>query len=260
MVSTVGKLVSAVRKHRALSPTALARKLRDNALALVRARIRLHTCTSLGRHARTFGNAPDVRNRGEIRIGNDFSLSCTFGTVQLATSESGRIEIGSGVSINYGTAISARESVRIGDRTKIGPYCVIADTELPLPLPLTEPSAGGYEDKASAIEIGHDVWLGGRVTLLPGARIGDGAVISAGSVVSGHIPANAVASGIPARVLRITAPIHASNAPVSGSRPRVGNTALRGTESETGGEPRATSATNASDEEPVHEPTTASAE
>lgn len=260
MVSTVGRLVSAVRKHRALSPTALARKLRDNALALVRARIRLHACTSVGSHPRTFGRAPDIRNDGEIHIGNDFSLSCTFGTVQLATGESGRIEIGSGVSINYGTAISAREGVRIGDRAKIGPYCVIADTELPLPLPLGEASAAGHEDKPSRIEIGNDVWLGGRVTLLPGARIGDGAVVSAGSVVTGPIPPNAVASGIPARVLRITAPLQASSAPVSGSRPRVGNTALRGTPSSPAGTPGATTSPGTSDEEPVHAPTTASAE
>jgi acetyltransferase-like isoleucine patch superfamily enzyme len=137
-------------------------------------------------------------------------MSCTFGTVQLATSEKGVLEIGDGVSINYGTSISSRSVVKVGDRTKIGPYCVIADTELPLPLELPD------ADAPAPIEIGSNVWLGGRVTVMPGARIGDGAVVSAGSVVTGDIPANAVASGNPARVLRVsTAP------PPSGARLRT---------------------------------------
>ena len=56
------------------------------------------------------------------------------------------------------------------------------------------------------IEIGDDVWLAGRVMVRPGSRIGAGAVIGAGSVVDGEIPAGAIASGAPARVLRIRRP------------------------------------------------------
>lgn len=54
----------------------------------------------------------------------------------------------------------------------------------------------------SPVVIGNDVWIGARVTILPGARIGDGAVIGAGSVVSGEISAKTVVAGNPAR------PIH----------------------------------------------------
>ena len=46
------------------------------------------------------------------------------------------------------------------------------------------------------------MWLAVRVTVLPGSKIGAGAVISAGSVVDGEIPAGALAGGVPARVLR----------------------------------------------------------
>jgi acetyltransferase-like isoleucine patch superfamily enzyme len=52
------------------------------------------------------------------------------------------------------------------------------------------------------VEIGDGVWLAARVTVLPGSRIGAGAVIAAGSVVAGDIPAGNVAGGIPARILR----------------------------------------------------------
>ena len=55
-------------------------------------------------------------------------------------------------------------------------------------------------DEADVV-IGNDVWLATRVVVLPGARIGDGAIIGAGAVVRGEIPANAIAVGVPARVV-----------------------------------------------------------
>ena len=50
--------------------------------------------------------------------------------------------------------------------------------------------------------VGNDVWLGQNVTVLPGVRIGDGAVIGACSVVARDIPPYTVAAGNPCRVLR----------------------------------------------------------
>jgi virginiamycin A acetyltransferase len=50
--------------------------------------------------------------------------------------------------------------------------------------------------------VGHDVWLGYRALVMPGVRIGHGAVIAAGSVVAADVPAYAIAGGNPARVIR----------------------------------------------------------
>jgi virginiamycin A acetyltransferase len=50
--------------------------------------------------------------------------------------------------------------------------------------------------------IGHDVWIGTRVTILPGARIGSGCIIGAGAVVGGTIPPYSLVAGNPARVIR----------------------------------------------------------
>jgi FkbH-like protein len=118
--------------------------------------------------------------------------------VELITDPAGTIEIGDDVAMNYGTIVSARRLVRIGARAQIGNLCVISDTELPITR-TGSPDAG---IEPQAIEIGTDVWLAVRVTVMPGARIGDGAVITAGSVVSGTIPPRVVAGGIPARLLR----------------------------------------------------------
>ena len=46
------------------------------------------------------------------------------------------------------------------------------------------------------------VWLGSRVTILPGVKIGEGAIIQGGSVVSSDIPPYAIAGGNPARVFK----------------------------------------------------------
>ena len=54
------------------------------------------------------------------------------------------------------------------------------------------------------LTIGHDVWIGDRVTILAGCRqIGNGAVIAAGAIVTRDVPPYAVVAGVPARVLRI---------------------------------------------------------
>lgn len=59
---------------------------------------------------------------------------------------------------------------------------------------------------AGRVRIGHGVWIGDSVIVLPDVTIGDGAVIGAGSVVTRSVPAYAVAAGNPARVLRYRFP------------------------------------------------------
>ena len=55
---------------------------------------------------------------------------------------------------------------------------------------------------AEDVEIGEHVWLGLNCQILKGARIGDHSVIATGAIVSGSIPANSIAAGIPARPIR----------------------------------------------------------
>ena len=59
-----------------------------------------------------------------------------------------------------------------------------------------------FIERALPIEVGNNVWIGARVTLLPGVHIGEGSVIAAGAVVTKDIPAHVLAAGVPARVVR----------------------------------------------------------
>jgi len=172
----------------------LARKIPANVMALAAGAVHLRACDRVGLRARCFGGRPHIENAGTILVGDDFATNCEFGTLRIASGPNGLVEIADGVTVNYGTSITARSLVRLGRGVKIGPYCVVADTELPLPL---------EDDPAAPIQIGDDVWLGARVVVLPGTVIGAGAVVSAGSVVSGVVPPRAIVSGNPARVLRV---------------------------------------------------------
>ena len=63
------------------------------------------------------------------------------------------------------------------------------------------------ESPLETLSIGHDVWMGHNVIVLPGAKsIGDGAIVGAGSVVHSPVPAYAVVTGNPARVVRYRFP------------------------------------------------------
>jgi carbonic anhydrase/acetyltransferase-like protein (isoleucine patch superfamily) len=157
----------------------------------------LRACDSVGTNTRTFFH-PHIENRGRILIGSGVRLNSNWAPLELVTGPQGVIEIGDGVYINYGTLVSAQRHVRIGANVMVGNYSIIADTEIP---GISEPP-GAPQLEARRVDIGDGAWLAARVTVLPGARIGAGAIIAAGSVVAGEIPAGAVAGGIPARVLR----------------------------------------------------------
>jgi len=185
------------------------------------AQLYLRHSDSLGAWVRVVGR-PRVDNRGRLEVGDRTRLVSNFAPIELRTGPQGAIVIGSQCAINFGTVISAARSVAIGDRTSIGPYCIISDTEVAEP----DVHAGKEPDP---VHIGEGVWLASRVTILPGSRIGDEAVITARSVVSGEIPARTVAGGSPARVLRYLDGSAPEDSASSGSKARATNGSAQGT-------------------------------
>ena len=57
-------------------------------------------------------------------------------------------------------------------------------------------------EEVRPVVIGNDVWIGGRVTILPGVHIGNGAVVGAGAVVTKDVPDYAVVAGNPAKIIK----------------------------------------------------------
>ncbi|NQW02157.1 MAG: chloramphenicol acetyltransferase [Rhodospirillales bacterium] len=56
--------------------------------------------------------------------------------------------------------------------------------------------------RSQPVHLGHDVWVGHGAVLMPGVRIGTGAVVAAGAVVTRDVPAFTIVTGVPARPLR----------------------------------------------------------
>ncbi len=172
---------------------ARARAVVSKGTEIVVGRPKLGACDVVGRWSRVRSGRAIIANAGRIEIGSRTRLTCNYGPIELRTAPGARLTIGSRTGINFTTLIDAAERIDIGDRVDIGPYCVIADAVL---------GEGGEVVETSPITIEDGAWLASRVTVLPGTRIGAGAVITAGSIVSGTVPPRVVAGGIPARVLR----------------------------------------------------------
>lgn len=165
------------------------------AAALLRARIAFRRCQEVGRRPRLFGDCK-VINYSRITIGDRLLMYGDAVRCELGAHGGGSLEIGHGVFVNYGSAISAHKRVQIGDGSLIGQYAIIMDCDY------HRPGGGPGHGDPRPIVIGRSVWIGARVTILKGVTIGDGAVIGAGSVVTSDIPARVLAAGVPARVLK----------------------------------------------------------
>ncbi len=108
------------------------------------------------------------------------------------------IHIGAHTFINNGLTALDVARITIGEHCQIGPNCQLLTPTHPLDPVLRR---DGWE-AAEPITLGDNVWLGGGVTVCPGVTIGDNTVVGAGSVVTKDLPANVVAVGNPARIIR----------------------------------------------------------
>ena len=108
------------------------------------------------------------------------------------------VHLGEGVYANFHLTCVDDTHIYVGDHTMIGPNCTLCTAAHPISPELRE---GGYQYNLP-VRIGKNCWLGANVTVLPGVTIGDNTVIGAGSVVTKDLPANVVAVGVPAKVIR----------------------------------------------------------
>ena len=131
------------------------------------------------------------------------------------------LTLGPGAAISPNAVFSNAERITAGKGLRLGARChlwagpaegkiTIGDDVLFGPEVMVTAASYRYNDghpvTAQAMDegdviIGNDVWIGTRAVVLPGARIGDGAIIGAGALVRGEIPPMAIAVGTPARVI-----------------------------------------------------------
>ena len=115
------------------------------------------------------------------------------------TAKHGTLTIGARSYVGQYSVICARDNITIGADCLIAEHVSIRDQDHRFEPGLTTANAGFL---TGPITIGNNVWIGAKATVTKGVRIGDDAVIGANSVVTRDIPANSLAIGVPARVIR----------------------------------------------------------
>jgi acetyltransferase-like isoleucine patch superfamily enzyme len=135
-------------------------------------------------------------NDGTIEIGENCYISSHPVRSHLLAMPGAALMIGDRVVISYGAGLSAFAGITIGDDTRIGPFCLVMDSDQHL---VDDRDSPGLK---APVYIGRNVTIGARVTVLRGAHIGDGARVMSGSTVFGVVREGSVVSGIPARPVK----------------------------------------------------------
>ena len=112
------------------------------------------------------------------------------------------VRLGARCFANFGLVALDVAPITIGDDVQMGPNVQLLTPTHPVE---PQPRRDKWE-AARPITIGDNVWLGGGAIVLPGVTIGENTVVGAGAVVTRDLPANVVAVGNPARVVRTLEP------------------------------------------------------
>ncbi len=166
--------------------------------------------TPLGIALRLAGWKPFFRKCGFVRFGTGISLAgmrrmslgdgVRVGRDCILSAQDGLLELGERVALSPGVHLGADSgSLTIGSRTSIGDGTVVraANHRIDrLDIPIQDQ---GHVPGVIVIE--EDVWIGANCVVTPDVRIGRGAVIGAGAVVTRDVPPCAIAAGVPARII-----------------------------------------------------------
>lgn len=109
----------------------------------------------------------------------------------------GDVLIGEGTTINSGCVLYTGNGIRIGKDAAIAANCTFAPVNHEYRDKSVVIRMQGFGPDKGGIVIGDDVWIGANCVLLDGARVGDGCVIAAGTVVRGELEAYGVFGGNP---------------------------------------------------------------
>lgn len=138
--------------------------------------------------------------RGLTFLGNSsFNRAGINHPPQLVVGPNAKLMLGDYVGMSGGS-IYCLNQIELGDHIQLGANCNIYDTDF---------HSLQYQDRRDGVTaasapvlIEDDVWLCANVTVLKGVRIGARTVVATGSVVTCDLPADCLAAGVPARVIR----------------------------------------------------------
>jgi maltose O-acetyltransferase len=140
---------------------------------------------------------PKVLRRVLYRLGGMAVDSYVISPLLRVEGDPRNISIGARSYLNLSCYLEAVAPLHIGRDCAIGMQTMVITSDHRAP-------GGGWREEASGlpVRIGDRVWLGARVTVLPGVTIGDDVIVAAGAVVASDCAPAGVYAGIPARRIR----------------------------------------------------------
>ncbi|MBC7891004.1 MAG: acyltransferase [Sphingobacteriaceae bacterium] len=180
---------------------AFLRRLLEGGTRYLSARYALRHCEHVGTMT-TVRGWPRVRGKGQIVVGKNVRIWSQLGTTDIHAWPGARIEIGDGSFINTACILSARHLIRIGRNCQIANQVILMDNDFHGTIDRDA------EPAPSPIILEDNVWLATRCTVLKGVRIGEGAVVAAGSVVTKDVPPYSMVGGVPAKFIKSLRPHH----------------------------------------------------
>lgn len=138
-----------------------------------------------------------VEPRSKMTIGAGTSLA-----PNVSLRNGNRITLGKECHIGERTSLWAGDAtgrITLGNNVSLAPevYITASDYQFKKGIPFRQQAKRDRD-----VKIGNDVWLGTKVVVTAGVTIGDGCIVAAGAVVTKDLPANSVAGGIPAKVIK----------------------------------------------------------
>lgn len=110
-------------------------------------------------------------------------------------------DISIGDNSGIGIKCKVRGPLSIGQNVMMGPEVIIL-TSIHKFDDITIPMCQQSNSERKEVIIGDDVWIGTRVIIMPGVKIGNGVIIGAGAVVTKDVPDYAVVGGVPAKIIK----------------------------------------------------------
>lgn len=159
----------------------------------------LRACSSVGKFVSVNGK-PLIVNNGELHLADEVRVWSNINRAKLFVDKGAQLIVGVNSRVN-GVHISASNRVEIGNNVRLAPYTIIIDNDFHK---VDDHFSDGGVRKPIIIE--DDVWITMNCMVMKGVRIGRGAVIAAGAVVTKDVPAYSVAGGVPAKVIRRITP------------------------------------------------------
>lgn len=165
------------------------------AFALLNAQLQMRGRARVPLSVRLHGKV-HIKGSGDIAFGEGITLAGGVVPLEFIAHQGAHLAIGDHTFINYGSSISAHQRVDIGDHCLLGHYTLILDNN--------QHDLGQHHvlPPSAPVVIEDHVWIGSKVTILPGVHIGRYSAIGAGSVVTKDIPSHCLAVASPARVVR----------------------------------------------------------